>query len=79
MTIHEYDIVALTEDVLAKHHETEAPILLRRGQVGTVLMTFGNEACLVDFSDNEGQTYAMETLPLQKLMPLFHEPVMTAA
>jgi len=79
MTIHEYDIVALIEDLPATHPETNASILLRRGQVGTVLMEFDGEAFLVDFSDNEGQTYAMETIAAQKLMPLFHEPVETAA
>ena len=38
MTINEYDIVALTENVLANHPEIKQPILLRRGQVGTVLL-----------------------------------------
>lgn len=79
MTIHEYDIVALTEDFPAAHPETKAPILLRRGQVGTVLMEFDGVAYLIDFSDNEGQTYAMETVPIDKLMALFHEPVLVAA
>lgn len=37
--IREYDIVALTEDTPAIHKTTYQPILLRRGQVGTVLMT----------------------------------------
>ena len=79
MTIHEYDVVALTEDFPANHPETTAPILLRRGQVGTVLMEFEGAAYLVDFSDNEGQTYAMETVPINKLMTLFYEPVLVAA
>lgn len=79
MTIHEYDIVALTEDLPATQPETQAPILLRRGQVGTVMMAFDGEAFLVDFSDGEGQTYAMETIPSSKLMLLFYEPVSAAA
>ncbi|MDB9525304.1 DUF4926 domain-containing protein [Oscillatoria sp. CS-180] len=79
MTIHEYDVVALTEDLEALHPDTQSSILLRRGQVGTVLMKFNGEACLVDFSDNDGQSYAMETISVQKLMPLFHEPAVTAA
>ncbi|NEQ30081.1 MAG: DUF4926 domain-containing protein [Leptolyngbya sp. SIO4C5] len=79
MIINEYDIVALTEDTPGTHPETQQSILLRRGQVGTVLMMFNNEACLIDFADSEGQTYAMETVPLEKLMLLFYEPVMTAA
>ena len=35
--IKEYDIVALTENVQAAHKETRQSILLRRGQLGTVL------------------------------------------
>ena len=79
MMINEYDIVALVEDIPTTHPETREPVLLRRGQVGTVLMGFDNEAALVDFATNDGQTYAMETIPLQKLMLLFYEPVATAA
>lgn len=79
MTIREYDIVALTEDVLSTHSETQEAIALRRGQVGTVLTDFDSEAFLVDFADSNGQTYAMETIPAQDLMLLLHEPVMTAA
>lgn len=77
MAIHEYDIVALTDDLQASHPETQVPILLHRGQVGTVLMVF-EDAVLIDFSDRQGQTYAMETVPLQNLMLLFHELVTTA-
>lgn len=76
--INEYDIVALMEEVSATHPETQQPVLLRRGQVGTVLMGF-DDAFLVDFSDSEGQTYAMETIPAQKLMLLFYEPATAAA
>jgi hypothetical protein len=79
MTIQEYDIVALTEAIPASQPETQTPLMLHRGQVGTVLMVFDDDAVLIDFSDPEGYTYAMETVPLQKLMPLFHEPVITAA
>lgn len=79
MAIHEYDVVALTADLPSTHPETKVPILLRRGQVGTVLMEFDGAAYLVDFSDSEGQTYAMETVPSDKLMALFYEPVLVAA
>jgi hypothetical protein len=34
--IQEYDLVALTEDITATHKTTHQPILLRRGQIGTV-------------------------------------------
>lgn len=79
MKISEYDVIALTEDIPASHPETREPFLLRRGQVGTVLMTFDDHAFLIDFADSEGETYAMETVPLQKLMVLLHEPVAVVA
>ena len=37
--IHMHDVVALTEDVPATHFITHRPLQLRRGQVGTVVMT----------------------------------------
>ena len=79
MTINEYDVVALTESISATHTGTQQAIELCRGQVGTVLTKFGNEAFLIDFADNEGQTYAMETVPIKKIMLLLHDPVMAAA
>lgn len=79
MTSKEYDIVALTEDTTSTHLEPQKAIALRRGQVGTVLTDFDQEAFLIDFADSKGQTYAMETIPAAQLMLLLHEPVMTTA
>ena len=79
MSIEEYDIVALTEDLLTYHKHTQQSIILRRGQVGTVLMLFDQKAGLIDFSDTDGHTYAMETVPLSKLMVLLHSPEAIAA
>lgn len=73
-TIREYDIVALTEDVTAQQKENKQTIILKRGQVGTVLMNFNQEAYLVDFADSNGNTYAMETISADKLMILIYEP-----
>lgn len=76
MEIKEYDVVALTENIHAIHQETKAPILLHRGQVGTVLMKLEAEAALVDFADAEGRTDAMKTIAVGQLMPLVYEPTM---
>ncbi|NEP11339.1 MAG: DUF4926 domain-containing protein [Symploca sp. SIO2C1] len=73
--INEYDLVALTENVQAIHKETRQSILLRRGQLGTVLMEFNTEAYLVDFADAQGCTYAIETISADKLMLLLDEPI----
>ena len=73
-SIQEYDLVVLTKDIQAIHKETQRPILLRRGQVGTVLMDFEKQAFLIDFADEEGVTYAMETVPQENLIPLLYQP-----
>lgn len=72
--IKEYDIVVLTQDIQATHKQTHKPILLRRGQVGTVVMDFEQKAFLIDFANQEGVTYAMETVSQEKLIPLLYQP-----
>ena len=79
MTLHEYDVVALTAEIQAIQKETSEQILLRSGQVGTILMSFDDRAYLVDFADAQGNTYAMETVPSEKLMELVYEPLPTYA
>lgn len=74
MSIKEYDLVALTEDLPALHKETKQPICLRRGQVGTVLMLLDDSACYVDFADSQGGSYAMETVAIAQLLVLLQEP-----
>ena len=71
-TIKDLDIVALTEDLEATHFETKQIIKLYTGQVGTVVMEFDGSAFEVEFSQQDGTTYAMETIPATKLM-LLHQ------
>ena len=73
--IQEYNLVAIDRDLTATHKETNQPILLRKGQVGTVVMDFDGEAFLIDFADEKGITYAMETVPADRLIPLLYNPV----
>jgi hypothetical protein len=61
MTLHEYDVVALTAEIQAIHKATSQPILLRPGQVGTILMSFDDRAYLVD-------------LPMLKVIPMQWKP-----
>ena len=72
--IREYDVVALLDDVPATHFHTRQPLLLKRGQVGTVVMLYDGTAVEVEFSATDGATYALETLPVEKLMVLKHAP-----
>lgn len=59
------DVVALLEDC----EDTG----LSRGQVGTVVEVYEPGVFEVEFSDNQGRTYALETLPANKLLLLHHQ------
>ncbi len=74
-TFKELDIVALTQDRQTTHFETGKPITLYKGQVGTIVMEYDGKAFEVEFSNNDGTTYAMETIPANQLMLLHHELV----
>jgi preprotein translocase subunit YajC len=54
------DVIALTEDMSATHFETGEPITLCKGQVGTIVMVYDDQAFEVEFANNDGTTYAME-------------------
>ena len=69
------DIVALTEDRQTTHFETGELIALYKGQVGTIVMEYDGEVFEVEFSNNDGTTYAMETIPANQLMLLHYELV----
>ncbi len=64
------DVVALTEDLPERG--------LYRGQVGTVVEPLAPDVFEVEFSDNEGRTYASPTLKAEQLLVLHHEPVESA-
>jgi hypothetical protein len=65
-----FAVVALLED-LPSHR-------LRRGQVGTVVETLEPGVFEVEFSDNEGRTYATCPLRSSQLMVLHHELATTS-
>ena len=75
----EYDLVAIERDLLATHKETKQPILLRKGQVGTIVMNFEGQAFLIDFANEKGITYAMETISRENLIPLLYSPILLQA
>jgi len=47
---------------------------LVRGQVGTVVEILSAGVAEVEFSDDEGRTYAAAALPVEDLVRLRHEP-----
>jgi hypothetical protein len=64
------DAVALTEDLPERG--------LCRGQVGTVVETLAPDVFEVEFSDDDGRTYAMLSLRANQLMALRYRPVQAA-
>ncbi len=64
------DVVALTENLPERG--------LYRSQVGTVVESLAPDVFEVEFSDNEGRTYASLTLKAEQLLVLHHEPVESA-
>ena len=69
-----HDVVALLEDLPAKHFETDQPLLLRRGQIGTIVMTYDGNAFEVEFADPHGRTYALLPVQASRLMRLRDVP-----
>jgi hypothetical protein len=64
-------VVALMQDLPAKR--------LKRGQVGTIVEDLAPGVYEVDFSDDQGRTYASVALRSDQLMRLYHEPTEHAA
>jgi hypothetical protein len=60
------DVVALTEDLPDRG--------LLRGQVGTVVELLAPDAFDVEFTDDEGRTYATLGLHANQLMVLHYRP-----
>ena len=69
-----HDVVALLEDLPARHFDTGRPLLLRRGQVGTVVMTHQRPVVAVEFAGKDGRAYALLPVPASRLMILRDTP-----
>ena len=63
-------VVALTEDLADRK--------LRRGQVGTVVENLAPGVFEVEFTDNDGRTFASLALKATQLMVLYYQPVEAA-
>ena len=72
--IHLHDVVALLEDLPVKHFETGQPLLLRRGQIGTVVMAYDGRTFEVEFAGPDGHAYALLPIAVSKLMVLRIRP-----
>ena len=74
-----HDVVVLLEDTRTRHFETGQPMMLRRGQVGTVVMPYDNGAFEVEFAGRDGRAYALLPVAAEKLMPLKETPELVVA
>ena len=52
---------------------------LVRGQVGTVVERLDGGVVEVEFSDDNGRTYALLPVPVDQLLPLHHQQESSAA
>ena len=64
------DTVALVQDLAERN--------LRKGQVGTIVESLAPGVFEVEFSDNEGRTYASLALRAEQFIVLLHEPSLAA-
>jgi hypothetical protein len=62
----EFDVVALLAD--------PPDVGLSRGQVGTVIETVDEDNVLVEFSDDDGRTYAVMPCKRSELLVLHYVP-----
>jgi hypothetical protein len=71
--------VALLEDVCTTHFESGAPLLLRRGDTGTIVLLYEDDVYEVEFADRSGRTYAMLPLAADRLLLLHDVPERVSA
>ena len=69
-----HHVVALLADMPAENLLTRRPLTLRRGDVGTVVMTYDGSAFEVEFAGRDGRAHALVTVPAARLMALHFEP-----
>lgn len=74
-----HDVVALMQDVRTKRFESGQPLLLHRGQIGTVVTIYQDGASEVEFADRDGRAFAILSLRPDQLMVLHDSPDFAAA
>lgn len=65
-----FDVVALTEELPDRG--------LHRGQVGTVVETLAPDVYEIEFTDDNGRTFATLALRADQLLVLLYQPVKVA-
>ena len=67
----------LLSEVAVLHDLPEHGLI--RGQVGTVVEMLSSSVVEVEFSDEEGRTYAQAAIPSEELVMLHHRPLQRVA
>ena len=70
----QHDLVALLEETRVEHFQTGEPLVLRRGQLGTIVMVHADGAVEVEFADRDGRAYALLSVARDRLMLLRDAP-----
>ncbi len=73
--LQEHQPVILLANTSAKHYQTHRPIILPRGCGGTIVDDTIGEFALVEFADVQGRAFAIESILVEHLMPIVHEPL----
>ena len=74
-----HDVIALLQDVQTKHFESGRALILRRGQIGTIVLSYPDGAYEVEFADRDGRAFAILSLRPEQLMVLRDNPDFAAA
>lgn len=69
MTFELFDVVLLNQDL------PEAK--LRKGNIGTIVEVLDDKNFIVEFVDNNGNTYAETVLTADQLMKVYYEPALS--
>lgn len=69
-----HDTITLTENITTNQFMTDKKIVIPRGQVGIIIEIYPEEnAFEVEFSDSNGQTYALLSLSVEQFIILYYD------
>ncbi len=74
-----HDSVALLQEMTTVHFDSGRPLILKPGQVGTVVMVYDQDNYEVEFAGKDGRAYAILPISAEKLMVLRDSPEFVAS
>lgn len=70
-TIELLDVVKLISDIETTHWDTGENLTLQAGDTGTVVEVLAPQTYLVEFSDDDGEAYALPVVHSYQLKPVW--------